>query len=189
MPKYFLYIDESKDFKNHTIYIGGLVSVLWLSAFEKFCKKCVPDNQKKELKSTQDFDRVFFEELTQKEWLPFSTQVEKLTSHSDHDYLDNLITFVELVLQKLHQIDAVHIIADFTRLSSDMEKTERSFSKKLTHLFQKPITLEFKNSSQYRCIQFADLAVWSFRKQKKSSVVCASQSESKTSLHTTSRNL
>jgi Protein of unknown function (DUF3800) len=185
MPKYFLYIDESKDFKNHTLYLGGLISRLTLSWFEKICKQIVGQSFPGELKSTQDYHRDFFHDLIQQKNSFLEPFVQKIISRGDLDYLDNIIVLLEAFLQQKDDISEITIYADFTRLSDDMRKTEKAFTKKLSHHFWIPIEIFFKNSRLYRCIQLADLAVGCFRKQKIIPAVDVSQSESKTSLHTT----
>ena len=53
MRKLFLYIDESKDFTNNILYLGGLVSYLGFHAMNEYCLKNVPVDWKHELKSTR----------------------------------------------------------------------------------------------------------------------------------------
>lgn len=185
MPKYFLYIDESKDYKNHTLYLGWLVSRLAFSWFEKMCKQIVGKKFPGELKSTQAYHRDFFHALVEEKEHSLESFVQKIISHGDCDYLDNIIELLWAFLEQKDDISEITIYADFTRLSDDMRKTEKAFTKKLSHHFWIPIEVFFKNSRLYRCIQLADLSVGCFRKQKIIPAVDVSQSESKTSLHTT----
>jgi hypothetical protein len=46
-----------------------------------------------------------------------------------------------------------------------MRKLQKSLSKKFSNQFWIPIVIEFKNSAQYRSIQFADLAVGIHRRE------------------------
>ena len=163
MPTYFLYIDESKDYKNHKLYIGWILSDHWLSSCEKMCQNLLPRDIPYELKSTRPNDREIFQKTWKNNSLTeiFVTQV---FARSDEDYLTNLIESVSQLLSKKPSTHALDIFADFTRLSDDMKKVENAFSKKLTHHFSIPVRLEFKNSRYYRCIQYADLAVGCFRR-------------------------
>ncbi len=182
MPKYFLYIDESKDYKNHTLFLGGLVSKIGFGHMEQFCQGCTSQLSKKELKSTQQYDRNFFEKILSTWNIPFTTFVQKICAHSDIEYLIHLTQLVESFLQEYNDVVEMDIFADFTRLGSETKKIEQSFSRKLSHRFDKNIQFCFRNSAKSRTIQFADLAVWIYRRQKKAPAFDVSTSKSKTSL-------
>ncbi len=166
MSKIFLYIDESKDYKNNILYLGGIVTHLGFHAFEKFCQKALPPNFPYELKSTRPQDRKILETYMREKDCPFKVLVRKMQAKSDTDYIDVLIRFVEDFLANSPiPVSSLDISADFIRLDSDMKKLQKSLSKKFSNQFWIPIVIEFKNSSQYRSIQFADLAVGIHRRE------------------------
>ena len=166
MSKVFLYIDESKDYKNNTLYLWGIVSHLGFHTFERFCQSKLPADFPYELKSTRPQDRLILENLLLEDDVPLSVLVEKLSVKNDNDYIEALVQFLEIFLSNTSiPITALDISADFIRLDKDMRKLQRSLSKKFSNQFSIPIVLEFKNSFQYRCIQFADLAVGIYRRE------------------------
>ncbi len=165
MSKYFLYIDESKDFKHNILYIWGFSSVIGLQKLEKICKSLALPYSKKELKSTQDYDRKFFESLDLKKKVSYFEYSKKIFAGSDKDYLFALLEYIDSFLKNHpEKITELQIYADYNRLAPDMKTVEKIFSRKLSHTFGIPIKMEFKNSKIYRVIQFADLIVWSYRR-------------------------
>ncbi len=166
MSKIFLYIDESKDYKNNTLYLWGIVTHLGFHAFEKLCQNILPADFPYELKSTRPHDRQILEQFMLKEDCPMSILVEKLSAKNDTEYIDALIRYVDIFLTHTDiQVSSLDISADFIRLARDMRKLQKSLSKKFSNQFWIPIVIEFKNSSQYRSIQFADLAVGIHRRE------------------------
>lgn len=169
MSKYFLYLDESKDFKNQIIYIWWFCSLLSIQRFENIYGPIVDRYSEIELKSTQSYDREFFETLNIGKQVSYFEYSQKLYAKSDKDYLSWLLIYIEsfLLHRSLWKITELHIYADFNRLAPDMRSLEKTFSRKLTHTFDMPITIEFKNSRNYRSIQFADLIVGTYRRSLK----------------------
>lgn len=168
MSKYFLYIDESKDFKHDILYIWGFASLIGLQKMEKICNSLVLPTSKKELKSTQDYDRRFFECLNLKKMMSYFEWSKKIFAWSDKDYLFALLEYIDSFLKNHpERITELQIYADYTRLAPDMKTVEKIFSRKLSHTFGIPIKMEFKNSQNYRVIQFADLIVWIYRRSFK----------------------
>ena len=166
MSKIFLYIDESKEYKNNTLYIGGLVSRLWFHAFEKICSELTPSDFHYELKWTRKPDRELFLNMKTDIDKYAEIQVWEYLAYGDRDYLDCLwMLLADIMKTRGTFVSEIHIFADFIRLDSDMRKLEKSLSKKFSNQFWIPIVLEFKNSSQYRSIQFADLAVGIHRRE------------------------
>jgi hypothetical protein len=166
MSKIFLYIDESKDYKNNILYLGGIVTHLGFHAFEKLCQSILPSDFPYELKSTRPHDRQILEQFMLTPDCPISILVEKLSASSDTEYIDALVRYVEIFLDRTDiQVSSMAISADFIRLDRDMRKLQKSLSKKFSNQFWIPIVIEFKNSEQYRSIQFADLAVGIHRRE------------------------
>lgn len=166
MSKYFLYIDESKHYKDNILYIWGIVTSLGFHAFEKFCQNQLPEDFPYELKSTRPKDRQILEKILQNEDCPFWVFTRKLIVKNDTEYVRWLLQFLEDFINSSDKvISSLDISADFIRLDSDMRRFQKSLSRKLSNHFKVPIVIEFKNSSQYRCIQFADLVVGIHRRE------------------------
>jgi hypothetical protein len=164
MSKIFLYIDESKDYKNNAIHIGWFFCMHGLANMDRVCESLISTPY--ELKSTRKNDREQFEKIIQThEKLPFrlfTLSFDNITS--DKQYLDSLIHFLDCFIGEYKPWD-LQIYADYIRLDEDMRRYEKRISKKLTHHFSFPITLEFLASHRHTSIQFADLAIWIHRRK------------------------
>jgi len=136
MSKVFLYIDESKDYKNNILYLGGIVTHLGFHAFEKVCQNTLPTEFPYELKSTRPQDRKILEQFMMTSDCPISILVEKLPAKSDTDYIDALLRYVQIFLDRSDtQVSSIDISADFIRLDRDMRKLQKSLSKKFSNQF------------------------------------------------------
>lgn len=161
MKKLFLYIDESKDYKNNTLYVWGLASYLGFHLMNEYCAGLLPSWVHYELKSTRLRDREFFEKIIAKE-VPFSLLGNVYEVESDQKYEKCLC---DLIIQMIWKHENINVFVDSIKIAGDMRKYQKMLSKKLSRELNKNIQIEFKKSSEYRCIQFADLAIGVFRRK------------------------
>jgi hypothetical protein len=99
MSRVFLYIDESKDYKNHTLYIGGLISHLSLTKIEAHCQRLCTSRSNEELKSTKPYDREFFRGILKATDIPFRMYATSISASSDKEYLSALTLFLEMLFR------------------------------------------------------------------------------------------
>jgi len=162
IKRIFLYIDESKDYKNNLLYMGGLFSECWLHAMNTHCKNIYSTDY--ELSSTRRPDREWYIKAKWKNKLRYNVYCRKIEwISSDRQYLDALKEYLESFIEKYNPDDIV-IFPDYIRLDSDMKKLGKRFSKNLSSNFGKNIELEFLTSSNHLSIQFADLEIGLFRR-------------------------
>ncbi len=164
MSKIFLYIDESKDYKNGILHIGWFFCVHGLANMDRICGSLISTPY--ELKSTRKNDREQFEKMVKvHKKLPFQFFTQSFDGiTSDQQYLDTLIYFLESFVWK-YEPPELQIYADYIRLDEDMRRYEKRISKKLTHHFSFPIILEFLPSHRHTSVQFADLIIWIHRRK------------------------
>lgn len=162
MKRVFLYIDESKDYKNHLLYMGGLFGEYGLHAMNTHCKSIYATEY--ELSSTRKPDRENYLKAKSKHTVRYDTYCEKIHGiSSDKQYLDALKIYIENFIAKYHP-DEIMIFPDYIRLDSDMKKLGKRFGKALSSHFSKTIEVEFLTSTNHLSIQFTDLEIWLFRR-------------------------
>lgn len=162
IKRVFLYIDESKDYKNNLLYMGGLFGEYGLHAMNMHCKDILSTQY--ELSSTRKPDREKYVHAKSKNNIKYTSFCKKIPwIYSDKQYLDALKIYLESFINEYNPEEII-LFPDYIRLDADMKKLEKRFSKALSAQFSIKIELEFLTSANHNAIQFADLEVWLFRR-------------------------
>lgn len=165
MKKLFLYIDESKEYKNNILYMGGIYGEYGLHAMNLHCWSIF--SRPYELSSTRCEDREEYLRYTSVSQIKYNSFCRTfLEISSDKQYLEGLQQYIKEFVD-IHKPTDLSIFADFIRLDKDMSSIERAFSKSLSSRNNCKISLRFLNSKNNISIQFADLEIWLHRRWEK----------------------
>ena len=162
MQKVFLYIDESKQYKNSILYMGGIYGEYSLHAMNQYCRSIL--NRPYELSSTRREDREEYVRSSPQAHRKYRTHCMIFSDiSSDKQYLEALKRYIGNVIE-LCNPQELSIFADFIRLDENMSRVEKSFSRTLSSLYDRKISLQFLNSKNHLSIQFADMEVGLYRR-------------------------